>query len=178
MGSTCPGPQHPNPPSSPARPPFCLVFHLPFSCPHPPSPPPAGPPRLTQTTPIASLTLGPSVPGVPGRPRGPWRPWAPGEPRSPGKPRSPCDRDTMGRSSESDGAEAQGKAGGQQAEWGPGPRAWLCRARLAEMHRERAGLRGPPETANAYPGTHKAGGSSFTRNTLENKQRRVREGEI
>lgn len=28
--------------------------------------------------------------------------------------------------------------------------------------------------ANTYPGTHEAGGSSFARNTLENKQGRVR----
>lgn len=95
----------PSPPSIPPGPPS-------FCAPSPPSIPPLSrSPQAGWKTPagLASLTLGPSVPGVPGRPRAPWRPCAPGDPRSPGKPRSPCERDTGQYSGQSDGEDEMGR---------------------------------------------------------------------
>lgn len=95
----------PSPPSIPPGPPS-------FCAPSPPSIPPLSrSPQAGWKTPagLASLTLGPSVPGVPGRPRAPWRPCAPGDPRSPGKPRSPCERDTGQHSGQSDGEDEMGR---------------------------------------------------------------------
>lgn len=108
-----------------------------------------GPPRRPLP---ASLTLGPSVPGVPGRPRAPWRPWAPGEPRSPGKPRSPCSRDTKIRQEMGRRPRERGDQGRSREVWSgvrpqaPGlPGCWDV---LAELHWARGGPRRPPEMAD------------------------------
>lgn len=117
----CSGQHHPWDPSAQPRPllslpPMPRPSSVSFST--PPSSPSSsssagllGQPRRPLPAGSASLTLGPSVPGVPGRPRAPWRPWAPGEPRSPGKPRSPCGRDTKERLGQRDEVEARGEAG-------------------------------------------------------------------
>lgn len=84
---------------------------------------------------LASLTLGPSVPGVPGRPRAPCRPCAPGEPRSPGKPRSPCGRDTGQQSGKSGGKDEMGGGGGSPRTQGRLP----CWEAWAKLNGEKAG---------------------------------------
>ena len=131
-----------------------------------------GQPRGLQPAGPASLTLGPSVPGVPGRPRGPWRPWAPGEPRSPGKPRSPCGRDTKEQLGKRDGVEVQGEAGKWGADGKPRTQGnctagGIGRAVQGEGRPRDTGGNGHQDT---HSGAHEARSASFTGNTLENKK--------
>lgn len=140
-GSTSPGapaPERPFPSLPLSRPPFYFTLHLPLPLPLPPQQASQASPEGPAGRP-ASLTLGPSVPGVPGRPRAPCRPWAPGEPRSPGKPRSPCGRDTREQLDKRDGVEAQGEAGKWGARGSPGPRVTVLLGALAELCRARPG---------------------------------------
>lgn len=78
----------------------------------------------------------------------------------------------QGEIRERDRVEAQGKGGRWEAEWGPGLRVAV---QLGSAGRTERGESRPKETTrngrqDTHSGTHEAGGSSFTGNTLENEK--------